>query len=269
MGKAKARFDMDGDGDRDDTGWVGKRDGILVVDRDGDGRISGPDELSMLPEKAGATSELDALVAMDTNKDGKLDASDARFSQLKIWVDADGDGVTDAGELRSLADHDIASIGLSASAAKTEAKIGDNVVLSTGLFTRTDGTTGTFADAALAFRPGQNGKGASGIVDEILKGRLESLGSGLDRALQLDGFDWNGSPDPVLPREGEGAMRDGLPPHLTATPAALPAAESGGIVDARTALMIQDMAAFGARSGEADRNLKERGVSPHFDYFAQ
>jgi hypothetical protein len=27
-------------------------------------------------------------------------AGDANFGQLKVWVDADGDGLTDAGELK-------------------------------------------------------------------------------------------------------------------------------------------------------------------------
>ena len=90
------------DGSVDDTGWTGVGDGFLVIDRDGDGRITSAAELSFLTEKATAKSDLDALSALDSNRDGKIDKNDARFGELKVWVDADGDGVTDGGELRPL-----------------------------------------------------------------------------------------------------------------------------------------------------------------------
>jgi hypothetical protein len=41
--------------------------------------------------------------SLDTNADGYVDAADAQFAQLKVWVDANGDGISQAGELRSLA----------------------------------------------------------------------------------------------------------------------------------------------------------------------
>jgi hypothetical protein len=145
IGKAKARIDMNGDGIADDTGWVGRNDGMLVIDRDNDGRISGPAELSFLGDKPGAKGDLDALSALDSNRDGKIDAADKRFGELRIWVDRDGDGITDAGELGTLADHNIASIGLASAAGRAEGRVGDNMVLSTGTFTpdgRLDGDTG-------------------------------------------------------------------------------------------------------------------------------
>ena len=40
---------------------------------------------------------------VDFNGDGKIDASDT-FDVLKVWVDANENGVVDPGELKSLAD---------------------------------------------------------------------------------------------------------------------------------------------------------------------
>ena len=57
------------------------------------------------------------LAAYDLNADGKIDAADAIFSQLRVWRDADQDGVTDAGELSTLAELGIVSISLANNAA--------------------------------------------------------------------------------------------------------------------------------------------------------
>jgi hypothetical protein len=153
---SKASFDMNGDGSRDDTGWAGKRDGMLVVDRNGNGRIDDGSELSFLKENAAARNGFEALGAFDSNRDGRLTASDTRFAELKLWVDANGNGATDSGELQSLADHGIAEIGLARHATNASAKIGSNLQLATGSFRRDNGTTGTVGDASLAFVPGKN-----------------------------------------------------------------------------------------------------------------
>jgi hypothetical protein len=98
-GKSKARFDMDGNGSRDNTGWISRQDGFLVMDLDGDGRITSPAELSLLGVKSDARSGLDALGALDSDKSGAIDAKDARFGELRLWVDRNGNGVTDAASL--------------------------------------------------------------------------------------------------------------------------------------------------------------------------
>ncbi|MBO9621149.1 MAG: hypothetical protein J7500_00215 [Sphingomonas sp.] len=160
--KANARFDMNGDGAGDDTGWISKRDGFLVIDRDDDGRITTGAELSLAAEDEEALSGLEGLARLDSNRDGKVDASDARFAELKLWVDANGNGVSDAGELRTLAAAGIKSIRVTGTASRDRAiNIGDGAVLATASFTRTNGTTGTVGDAALAYRPGSGSSTAS------------------------------------------------------------------------------------------------------------
>jgi hypothetical protein len=206
--KSKARFDMDGDGSRDDTGWIGKGDGFLVIDRNNDGLVTTATELSFLTEKPDARSDLEALGALDSNRDRKIDATDLRFGELKVWVDANRNGITDAGELKTLQELGIASISLAAAANETQVKLGDNVLLATSSFTLTDGTVRTVGDAALAFKPSGGGSASSvapggplgGLFDRLPgqlsdifraeEGGAPDLGSELTRALRA-GLDSN------------------------------------------------------------------------------
>ena len=42
------------------------------------------------------------LERLDSNADGKIDANDEKFAELKVWQDTNGNGVVDAGELKTL-----------------------------------------------------------------------------------------------------------------------------------------------------------------------
>ena len=46
------------------------------------------------------------------NADGRIDASDAVFGRLAVWVDRDGDARTDQGELRSLDEANVSAIDI-------------------------------------------------------------------------------------------------------------------------------------------------------------
>lgn len=151
--KSHTAFDMNGDGVGDRTGWIGRSEGMLVLDRNGDGKITAASELSFLTEKPDAKNEFDALAALDSNKDGKLDKTDKRFGELKVWRDTNQNGVTDTGELVSLGDLGIVEIGLASRANNATAKIGESLVLSTSYFKRSNGTTSTVGEVALAFDP--------------------------------------------------------------------------------------------------------------------
>jgi len=148
-----AAFDMDGDGRADDTGWMSGGDGMLVIDRNGDGRITTAAEISFLAEKDGVGSAWEGLASLDANRDGVLDAKDARFADLRVWMDRDSDGVTDAGELKTLAEVGVAEIALRTGSVDTGARIGSNLPLLMGSFTRTDGRTDAVGMVALAFAP--------------------------------------------------------------------------------------------------------------------
>ncbi len=82
-----------------------------------------------------------------------FDAADARFAEFQVWQDADQDGITDPGELMTLAEAGIVSIDLDRVPTGNEVSPfgDDNVLLSTSSFTRADGTTGEVGDVAFRF----------------------------------------------------------------------------------------------------------------------
>ena len=164
--KSRAGFDYDGDGMRNQTGWLKGDDGFLVIDRNNDGLITEASELSLASERDDARSGLQGLAAMDSNNDGVIDADDARFGELRVWRDRNGNGITDQGELMTLEDAGLASIRLDAVSGNLEAiKLGDNALVATTSFVRSDGTTGTVADVSLAYRPdSKRGAGASALA---------------------------------------------------------------------------------------------------------
>ena len=108
--QSNALFDLNDDGIRDDTSWIGAGDAFLFVDRDGNGTVSGADELSFIDDAPNATSDLAGLAAFDTNGDGILSALDARFGDFGVWQDANDNGRVDVGETLSLSALTIASI---------------------------------------------------------------------------------------------------------------------------------------------------------------
>ena len=114
-------FDHDGNGFAESTGWADKDDGLLVRDIDGNGKIDSGRELfgseTLLTNGAKAANGFDALAELDLainggNADGQIDANDSAFNTLKIWQDTNSDGITDAGELKTLTELGIQSINL-------------------------------------------------------------------------------------------------------------------------------------------------------------
>lgn len=146
------QFDLLAIGAKQNLGWVSQQDGLLAIDLNGDGQINSGAELfgdrTVLADGSRAVDGWAALRGMDSNHDGKVDAQDAQFNQLRVWVDADSDGVTDAGELRSLADQGIASIDLAADGRSVQQN--GNVVQAFSTYTTTDGVTHEVADVGFA-----------------------------------------------------------------------------------------------------------------------
>ena len=108
----------------------------------------------MLAEDATARTSLAALAQLDTNGDKSIDESDARFGELRVWVDANSNGRTDTGELRTLREGGITSIGLVARNVDNSLKVGNNLMIATATFTRTNGMIATVGDVGLAYKPG-------------------------------------------------------------------------------------------------------------------
>ncbi|MEX5575052.1 calcium-binding protein [Pseudomonas lijiangensis] len=107
-------FDLDSDGLSEMAGWVSPDDGLLVHDRNGDGRISNGTELfgnhSLLNNGQTAQNGYQALAEYDSNGDGMINAQDASYAKLQVWRDLNGNGTSDAGELQSLTDAGVVSI---------------------------------------------------------------------------------------------------------------------------------------------------------------
>jgi len=83
--------------------WPSARTPWLALDRDGDGVISGGNEL-FGDGVAGARNGYEALAQLDANGDGVIDANDPAFASLVLWADRDGDRRGEPDELTPLAD---------------------------------------------------------------------------------------------------------------------------------------------------------------------
>lgn len=138
-------FDHDLNGAKESTGWVMPDDGFLVLDRNGNGVIDNGAELfgNHTPLSGGGTAAdgFAALVQEDTNADGKVDNTDARFADLRVWRDLNQDGISEASELTTLADNNIAYLYV----AKTEhlqSIANGNQIADLGTYVKTDSSTG-------------------------------------------------------------------------------------------------------------------------------
>ena len=146
-------FDHNGNGIKTGTGWVAATDGFLVLDRNGNGTIDNGTEMfgdsTQLAAGGNAADGFAALAGQDSNADGVVNALDANFASLKVWQDLNQDGISQAGELKTLAELGIASLNL-AKTANSQTLTGGNQIADLGSFTRTDGTTAVMADVNLA-----------------------------------------------------------------------------------------------------------------------
>ncbi|OWV27855.1 calcium-binding protein, partial [Halomonas campaniensis] len=144
-----AYFDHDGNGFAEKSGWVSPDDGLLVWDKNGDGKISDGSELfgnhSLGKDGEKAEHGFASLAVLDTNDDGVVDAQDADFASLQVWQDKNGDGRVQAGELLSLADAGVASLSIAFDSASETDEAG-NLHLQLGYFTRTDGSEAALTD---------------------------------------------------------------------------------------------------------------------------
>ena len=129
------QFDIDGDGNIDQTAWIRGNDALLALDRNKDGKINNGTEL--FGDQNGAADGFAELAKFDDNQDGKIDANDAVFSAL-ILLRANGEQAT-------LMDEGITSISLSMITPIDKRLIGGDLV-ATSHFTRDDGSIATVGE---------------------------------------------------------------------------------------------------------------------------
>ena len=144
-------FDLDNSGVKKSVGWIKSDDGFLVLDRNANGTIDTGAELfgDATPLSGGgtATDGFAALAQFDTNLDGQMTAADSAFANLRVWRDLNQNGLSEAGELSTLAALNITSINVAAS-SHTITVANGNLITDQGSYTRGDGTVGTAGEIA-------------------------------------------------------------------------------------------------------------------------
>jgi hypothetical protein len=115
-------FDINSDGVRDHIQWTrrGGDEGFLAMDRSGNGLVDSGAELfgvgtPLELEGRNAPNGFVGLAQYDMrqlggNDDGLISAADAIWPQLRIWVDANADGVATYPEMRSLKSYGITAL---------------------------------------------------------------------------------------------------------------------------------------------------------------
>ena len=180
-------FDHNGDGVKTNTGWIGSDDGILVMDRNGNGIIDNGRELfgNFTPLYGGGTAVdgFAALAQEDTNQDGVVNHLDANWEKLKVWQDVNQDGISQAEELHTLEALGITGINVGKTNTTQNLSNG-NRIIGTGTFTRADGTTGNMADVWFQADTFTREFTDSIPVSEEVSSLPQMTGSGLVRDLQ-------------------------------------------------------------------------------------
>ncbi|AYQ28615.1 tandem-95 repeat protein [Polaromonas sp. SP1] len=136
------------DGVEKNVAWIGAQEGILAWDHNHDNQINQPDEIefwSHVNPQDPARTDLQSLarVEFDANQDGKFDASDAKWSEFKLWRDLNGNGVSDAGELQTLGEAGVKALYLNANVLNR--RYGEDVLVRG--YTRVEMTDGRMLQA--------------------------------------------------------------------------------------------------------------------------
>ena len=258
VGTSPILFDHNADGIRTGTGWVRSDDAWLVLDRDGNGLIDTGRELfgvdTLLSGTPGidavyASTGFEALAALNSNGDAVFNASDAAFGSVRLWQDLNQDGVSQAGELSTLAQKGITGIGLAASTSMVNLGNG-NTLTGTAVVTRTTG--------------GSTQVGSVSVGVDTTAGNLNLANNPFYREF-TDSIPFTAAALALPEMRGSGAVRD-LREALslgTAASAALVSAvqafAQGSSRDAQQASLDEVLRTWAATEAVADFNIEAVG----------
>jgi len=144
---SQAYFDITGDGIKEKTGWIAPNDGILVYDKNENGKIDGIDEVFGNATTSGFT---ELAQTADTNFDGKIDRKDELYNRLKVWHDDNGDGISQSEELHTLKSEGVNAIELNV--VGTNIDVNGNRISEAGRYQDTQGNRELAADVELQYK---------------------------------------------------------------------------------------------------------------------
>lgn len=214
--QSNAVFDHDADGRQSAVGWVGRSNGILVFDTNGNGVVDSSAEwfgesfagrgsisdtsqngfsalASLVTTGSGVFSRETALIDPVTGK--------SYFDTVNVWIDGNQNGISEKGELKTLTELGIQSIDLHS--IHDGRQIAGGLIDSTAGFTLVDGTRRDIADIGLSELSSQGAPTASAInpaslifAEYVSKGYAEMASGqakGIDAALATKAPDFSPS----------------------------------------------------------------------------
>lgn len=180
-------FDHANDGFKENTGWVGKDDGLLVRDINGNGQIDNGTELfgnnSVLSNGKKAKNGFEALKDLDSNQDYVFDQNDAAWNEVKVWKDSNSNGIVDEGELLTMEQAGVDHIRLTDKTKNQTDEFG-NIHRQSGYFMSSDGKLETMTDVWFATESTDTIDQSPIEIPDELKDYPEIMGFGNMRSLR-------------------------------------------------------------------------------------
>ncbi|MBS0287874.1 MAG: hypothetical protein JSR17_11295, partial [Proteobacteria bacterium] len=137
-------------------GWITSGEGVLMLDSNGNGTLTQFNQISFASYVPDAKTDLQGLVAFDTNHDGFLDAGDAQYNQFGVLLAN--------GKFESLSQLGINNISLH---SDNQAQlVNDNVVFGSSSYQGANGKSYQVAD--VGFTVGQVNKGVALQTSDVL-----------------------------------------------------------------------------------------------------